>query len=98
MKLKDFLKNNKIKAQVFADACEIEVSALRMYIYQKRLPPLYAAYKIIVQSNYMVSIEDLIPHEITWKHNPKLEAGKIKVDGKLKKHERKQYFKDLAEI
>jgi hypothetical protein len=95
MTLKEFLDHTQISIADFARAMEIPKVTLYTMLHKGTTPKLELAYRIIIQSGYNVSLEDLIPPS-DWK--PKKIKTKIKftIDGKkLKKHERRQYFKDI---
>lgn len=67
--------------------------------------PLWVAYRVVLQSGYLVSIEDLVPDihlkrkdqpDSIWKPRKLKTTRKIEVEGKkIKKHYRRDFFKDL---
>lgn len=104
MRLKDFLKTNKIPVPEFAEACGCVLARMRTYVYETRKPPLHILYRIIVQSGCNVTLEDFIDDENKdWSPKKRLETKqKIIVGGldttSMRKHERKKYFDDIENI
>lgn len=82
----------------FADAIGVSKHTLYNMVQKGTTPKLELAYRIIVQSGYHITLEDLIP-ESDWKPRKLKTKHKFTIKGKkLKKHERRQYFKDIDNL
>lgn len=60
MKLKDYLRRNKIHAVEFALSCGISISSLYSYLRGETTPRIEAAMKISRETKGKVSIEDMM--------------------------------------
>ena len=98
MTIREFLDHSGISISEFSRAMEVSRHTMYAIVSGKNKPSLDLAYKIIMQSGYNVALEDLIsPTE--WKPRKMKTGKKFTIQGaKLKKHERRQYFKDIDNI